>query len=58
MFLLVPIFGMLGSVMIFNEHLSLLKWVVMVLIVAGLATGLYGQRVINALLARGPEARI
>lgn len=50
--LLVPIFGMLGSVVIFNETLSLIKIVAVTLIVAGLAVGLYGQRISNALFAR------
>ncbi|UVJ45607.1 EamA family transporter [Pseudomonas sp. LS1212] len=50
--LLVPIFGMLGSVMIFNESLSYTKLLAMALIVLGLAVGLYGQRISNALFAR------
>lgn len=50
--LLVPIFGMLGSVMIFNETLTLIKVLAVVLIVTGLAVGLYGQRLGNALFAR------
>lgn len=50
--LLVPIFGMLGSVVIFNETLSLIKVVAVTLIVAGLAVGLYGQRISNALFAQ------
>lgn len=47
--LLVPIFGMLGSVLIFNESLSAGKVVAVVLIVSGLAVGLYGQRIRLAL---------
>lgn len=47
--LLVPIFGMLGSMLIFNEHLSLMKVVAVLLIVSGLVVGLYGQRVRQAL---------
>lgn len=50
--LLVPIFGMLGSVLIFHESLSLIKMFAVVLIVSGLAIGLYGQRISNALFAR------
>lgn len=47
--LLVPIFGMLGSMLIFNESLSLMKVVAVLLIVSGLVVGLYGQRVRQAL---------
>ncbi|MCV4339988.1 EamA family transporter [Pseudomonas capsici] len=50
--LLVPIFGMLGSVVIFDESLSSMKIVAVGLIVSGLAVGLYGQRIRNALFAR------
>ena len=50
--LLVPVFGLLGSAMIFNETLSLNKIVAVVLIVSGLGVGLYGQRVLGALLKR------
>jgi O-acetylserine/cysteine efflux transporter len=49
--LLVPIFGMLGSVVIFDESLSPMKIVAVGLIVSGLAVGLYGQRIRNALFA-------
>ncbi|MGW7413899.1 EamA family transporter [Streptomyces sp. NPDC054863] len=42
--LLVPVFGVLGSVMIFNEPLPPLKLVAGALIVAGLVIGLYGKR--------------
>ncbi|WP_110950956.1 EamA family transporter [Pseudomonas bohemica] len=51
--LLVPIFGMLGSMVIFDERLSLIKILAVILIVSGLAVGLYGQRIIHALFARG-----
>ncbi|TCV92653.1 EamA family transporter [Biostraticola tofi] len=47
--LLVPLFGMLGSVLIFDESLSPSKILAVVLIVSGLAVGLYGLRVKNAL---------
>ncbi|MCD5996117.1 EamA family transporter [Pseudomonas sp. CDFA 602] len=47
--LLVPVFGMLGSAMIFNEEMSLNKVVAVVLIVAGLGVGLYGERIRRAL---------
>ncbi|MDO7929144.1 EamA family transporter [Pseudomonas sp. KFB-139] len=50
--LLVPIFGILGSVVIFDESLSLIKLLAVMLIVSGLAVGLYGQRISNALFAR------
>ncbi|MBX8473551.1 EamA family transporter [Pseudomonas cichorii] len=49
--LLVPIFGMLGSAVIFGESLSPMKIVAVVLIVSGLAVGLYGQRIRNVLFA-------
>jgi O-acetylserine/cysteine efflux transporter len=50
--LLVPIFGMLGSVVVFNESVPLNKMLAVVLIVIGLAVGLYGQRIFNAMFAR------
>jgi len=50
--LLVPVFGLIGSAMIFNETLSLNKIAAVVLIVSGLGVGLYGQRVVSALLKR------
>ncbi|MFY1662997.1 EamA family transporter [Pseudomonas sp. Pseu.R1] len=50
--LLVPVFGLLGSVIIFNENLSLNKIVAVVLIVTGLGVGLYGQRLMSALINR------
>lgn len=50
--LLVPIFGMLGSVVVFNERVPLNKMLAVVLIVIGLAVGLYGQRIFNAMFAR------
>lgn len=42
--LLVPVFGILGSVAIFGETLSTQKIVALLLIVTGLAVGLYGPR--------------
>ncbi|WP_434587152.1 EamA family transporter [Streptomyces sp. A5-4] len=42
--LLVPVFGVLSSVLIFNEPLSPLKLVAGASIVSGLVIGLYGQR--------------
>jgi O-acetylserine/cysteine efflux transporter len=51
--LLVPVFGMLGSVVIFNESLGLNKVVAVLLIVSGLGVGLYGQR-IRAMLFKRP----
>jgi O-acetylserine/cysteine efflux transporter len=50
--LLVPIFGMLGSVVVFNESVPLNKMLAVVLILIGLAVGLYGQRTFNAMFAR------
>ncbi|EPF68411.1 EamA family transporter [Pseudomonas syringae] len=51
--LLVPIFGMLGSVVIFNEHMSTGKVLAVLLIVAGLGVGLYGRRIFDGLIGRG-----
>lgn len=42
--LLVPVFGILGSVMIFGEHIPAMKVVALALIITGLTIGLYGQR--------------
>ncbi|MCK9746545.1 EamA family transporter [Pseudomonas syringae pv. syringae] len=50
--LLVPIFGMLGSVVIFNEHMSTGKVLAVLLIVAGLSVGLYGRRIFDGLIGR------
>ncbi|MBV4461316.1 EamA family transporter [Pseudomonas sp. COR58] len=50
--LLVPIFGMLGSVVAFNESVPLNKVLTVILIVLGLVVGLYGQRIRNAVPAR------
>ena len=54
--LLVPIFGMLGSVLLFNESVTLSKVLAVALIVLGLAVGLYGQRMFAVLRARFPES--
>ena len=43
--LLVPVFGILGSMMIFGEVISPMKILALVLIITGLAVGLYGQRI-------------
>lgn len=51
--LLVPIFGMLGSVLVFGERVPMGKVLAVVLIVMGLAVGLYGQRVFTAVFKRG-----
>ncbi|MHC8314711.1 EamA family transporter [Pseudomonas sp. LB3P31] len=48
--LLVPVFGLLGSALIFNENLSLNKILAVVLIVSGLGVGLYGQRIMHVVL--------
>lgn len=50
--LLVPIFGMLSSVVVFNESVPVSKVLAVVLIVIGLAVGLYGRRMFNAIFAR------
>jgi O-acetylserine/cysteine efflux transporter len=44
--LLVPVFGLLGSVLIFNETLPMIKLIAMVLVLLGLLVGLYGQAVL------------
>lgn len=48
--LLVPIFGMLGSSMIFHETLSTLKVTAIIFIVSGLTVGLYGTQLSARLL--------
>lgn len=55
--LLVPVFGLLGSAVIFNENLSLNKIVAVALIVSGLAVGLYGQRILSAVSSRLEQPR-
>jgi O-acetylserine/cysteine efflux transporter len=52
--LLVPVFGLVGSAVIFNEQLSLNKVIAVLLIVSGLGVGLYGQTLLRALTSR-PE---
>ncbi len=47
--LLVPVFGMLGSMLMFGEQLSTTKVVAVMLILSGLATGLYGARLAGVL---------
>lgn len=42
--LLVPVFGILGSMAIFGENISWIKILALLLIISGLITGLYGQR--------------
>lgn len=53
--LLVPVFGLFGSAMIFNEDVSLNKIVAVALIVSGLGVGLYGQRILNAIFPRAVQ---
>ncbi|MBJ9977527.1 EamA family transporter [Pseudomonas sp. S75] len=48
--LLVPIFGLLGSALVFGERLSASKVLAVVLVVLGLAVGLYGQRIFKVLV--------
>ncbi|KOC90475.1 EamA family transporter [Winslowiella iniecta] len=50
--LLVPVFGILGSVAIFGESLSPVKILAVLLIVTGLAVGLYGRRIRDVLFTR------
>ena len=50
--LLVPVFGLMGSAVIFNEQLSLNKMIAVLLIVSGLGVGLYGQTVLKVLTRR------
>ncbi len=47
--LLVPIFGLLGSVILFGEVLSSTKVVAVILIITGLAIGLYGKQIADKL---------
>ncbi|MGW2018871.1 EamA family transporter [Streptomyces sp. NPDC001927] len=54
--LLVPVFGVLGSVLIFSEPLPALKLVAGALIVAGLVIGLYGKRLTESGVARLPSS--
>lgn len=49
--LLVPIFGLLGSVLIFNESIPTSKILAVIFIVLGLIVGLYGQRICSMLFA-------
>jgi len=55
--LLVPVFGLFGSVMIFDEQLSVNKIVAVVLIVSGLGVGLFGQRVVGTLFKRSGQTQ-
>jgi O-acetylserine/cysteine efflux transporter len=50
--LLVPIFGMLGSMIVFSEHIGVTKLLAMLFIVLGLVTGLYGRRLSAVLISR------
>jgi O-acetylserine/cysteine efflux transporter len=54
--LLVPVFGMLGSVLMFNESVPASKLLAMGLIIIGLAVGLYGQRIRKALLSKSGQS--
>ncbi|ELI8400828.1 EamA family transporter [Yersinia enterocolitica] len=56
--LLVPIFGMLGSVMIFNESIPSGKIIAMVFIISGLIIALYGKRLIGRLKRKSSVALI
>lgn len=50
--LLVPIFGMIGSVLIFGEHIGAPKIAATALIVLGLTIGLYGKHISSVILRR------
>jgi O-acetylserine/cysteine efflux transporter len=50
--LLVPIFGMLGSMLIFGEHIGTTKMLATGFIVLGLAIGLYGKHIGSLILTR------
>jgi O-acetylserine/cysteine efflux transporter len=50
--LLVPIFGMLGSMLVFGEHIGATKLFATLFIVLGLITGLYGRQWSNAFTVR------
>ncbi|EPZ8124145.1 EamA family transporter [Yersinia enterocolitica] len=56
--LLVPIFGMLGSVMIFNESIPSGKVIAMIFIISGLIIGLYGKRLMGLLKRKSSVALI
>ncbi|WP_409076389.1 EamA family transporter (plasmid) [Pantoea sp. C3] len=47
--LLVPVFGILGSMVIFGEDVSMVKILALMLIISGLAVGLYGHRLTSFL---------
>ena len=47
--LLVPVFGILGSMVIFGEDVSMVKILALLLIISGLAEGLYGHRLTSFL---------
>lgn len=51
--LLVPVFGILGSMAIFGEAISSLKILALLLIISGLVVGLYGYR-LRCLLRKKP----
>ncbi|WP_313396894.1 EamA family transporter [Atlantibacter hermannii] len=51
--LLVPVYGILGSSVIFGETITTMKMVALLLIVTGLAIGLYGQRIRRYLVKPG-----
>jgi len=54
--LLVPIFGLVGSVLVFGERLTAGIALAATLIMLGLVVGLYGRRLVIALLARARAA--
>ncbi|CNE07099.1 permease of the drug/metabolite transporter (DMT) superfamily [Yersinia enterocolitica] len=56
--LLVPIFGMLGSVMIFNESIPSGKVIAMIFIISGLIIGLYDKQLMSVLKRKSSVALV
>ncbi|MGN2006498.1 EamA family transporter [Yersinia enterocolitica] len=56
--LLVPIFGMLGSVMIFNESIPSGKVISMIFIISGLIIGLYDKQLMSVLKRKSSVALV
>lgn len=54
--LLVPVFGLLGSALIFSEQIGLTKGVAAGLIILGLVVGLYGKQLIAVIQGSAPRS--
>jgi O-acetylserine/cysteine efflux transporter len=54
--LLVPVFGLLGSALIFSEQIGLTKGVAAGLIILGLVVGLYGKKLVAAIHGSAPRS--